>query len=58
MLSGAAAILLPKCPACVAAWVAAGTGIALPTIVAGAIRPSLGVVCLVSVWLLVRRALR
>jgi len=58
VLTGAGAILLPKCPACVTAWVAAGTGVALPSIVASAVRPSLGVVCLVSASLLMRRAIR
>lgn len=47
-ISGAAAILLPKCPLCIAAWVAAGTGVALPRVVADGIRPSLWIVCLVA----------
>jgi hypothetical protein len=50
------AILLPKCPACIAAWIAAGTGVALPAMVAGSIRPLLMIVCVFSVAVLVLRA--
>jgi len=39
------ALLLPKCPLCVAAWIAAGTGVAVPAALAGAIRPGLGIAC-------------
>ena len=57
VLPGAIAILLPKCPICVAAWIAAGTGVAIPTTVATGIRPSLVVACLLLALLLCRRAL-
>ena len=56
LLPGAALILLPKCPLCLAAWIAATTGIALPATVTGSIRPSLIVACLLSATLLLRRA--
>jgi hypothetical protein len=56
-LSGALAILLPKCPLCIAAWVAAVTGVTLPAIVAGSLRPFLVIACLFSALLLVRPAL-
>ncbi len=55
VIPAAIAILLPKCPLCIAAWIAAGTGVAVPTILAGSVRPVLAVVCVVSVLLLVRR---
>jgi hypothetical protein len=57
VLPGAIAFLLPKCPLCLAAWIAAGTGIALPAIVAGGIRPFLVIACMLSASLLVRRAM-
>ena len=56
-LPGAIAILLPKCPVCLAAWIAACTGIALPTMVAGSIRPFLVIACVLSASLLARRAI-
>ena len=54
VVSGALAILLPKCPLCVAAWLAAGTGIAVPAVLAGAVRPVLAVVCVLSLFRLTR----
>jgi hypothetical protein len=56
-LPGALAILLPKCPLCIAVWVAAVTGVTLPAIVAGSLRPFLVIACLFSALLLVRPAL-
>ncbi len=55
---GAIAILLPKCPLCIAGWVAASTGIAMPGMVAGGLRPLLATVCVLAVLLLIRRARR
>ena len=55
MIPGAVALLLPKCPLCIVAWVAAGTGVAVPTVLAGSVRPLLAVVCALSVFLFVRR---
>jgi hypothetical protein len=57
VVPGVIAILLPKCPLCIAVWMAACTGIALPAIVAGGIRPALWIACVFSAFLLVRRAL-
>ena len=54
--SGAIAILLPKCPLCIAAWIAAGTGVAVPAMLAGSVRPVLAMVCIVCVLLMVRAA--
>ena len=54
-LPGALALLLPKCPLCIAAWVAAGTGIALPGTVAGSVRPCLAIACALLVSLALRR---
>jgi hypothetical protein len=53
---GAFLVLLPKCPLCVAAWIAAGTGITLPAVLAGGIRPALAIACAGSILLLARRA--
>ncbi len=44
-IPGLIALLLPKCPLCLMAWIAASTGVAVPAIVANAIRPVLGIVC-------------
>ena len=55
LISGALAILLPKCPLCIAGWVAAGTGLAVPTMLAGAVRPALAAVCVLAMFLLIRR---
>jgi hypothetical protein len=55
VLPGAIAILLPKCPLCIAAWIAAGTGVAVPAMLAGSVRPLLAMVCVASVLLFVRR---
>ena len=54
---GALAILLPKCPLCIVAWVAAITGVTLPAIVAGSLRTFLFIACVFSVFLLIRPAL-
>jgi len=54
-LPGVAAVLLPKCPLCLAAWIAASTGIALPATVAGGVRPFLLVAFSVSALLLTWR---
>jgi hypothetical protein len=57
VLPGALAVILPKCPLCIAAWLAASTGVALPAIFADSIRPALVIASVVSVALLIRRAL-
>jgi hypothetical protein len=57
-VAGVIAILLPKCPLCIAAWIAASTGIALPGVVAGSLRPLLATVCVLTALLLIRRARR
>ena len=44
-IPGVIALLLPKCPLCLAAWIAAGTGVAVPAALAGSIRPALGIAC-------------
>ena len=46
-LSGILWALLPKCPACLAAWIAVGTGIGLSTLAASRIRMVLLGLCLV-----------
>jgi hypothetical protein len=56
LLPGVFLMLLPKCPLCLAAWIAASTGIALPAIVAGNLRPSLLIVSVSLTTLLAHRA--
>ena len=58
LLPGAVLALLPKCPLCLVAWIAACTGVALPTMVASSVRPSLLIACVLPASLLVRRAIR
>ena len=55
VLPGAAAILLPKCPLCLAAWFAAGTGIVLPAVLIDVIRPFLVIACILSAAFVLRR---
>jgi len=50
--------VLPKCPACLAAYVALGTGIGLSLTAATYIRLSLIVVCLATLIFLVAKAIR
>ena len=57
-LTGAGAILLPKCPLCLAAWIAAGTGFAVPAMVLSSIRPLLVIACVLPTLLMLRSVLR
>ncbi|WP_206107715.1 hypothetical protein [Paludisphaera rhizosphaerae] len=50
--------LLPKCPACLAAYVAIGTGVALSGAAATQLRTAIVAVCLGSIGFLVVRSLR
>jgi len=56
-IPGVIAILLPKCPLCVAAWVAAATGVALPAIVTTHLRPALWILCALSAALALHHVL-
>lgn len=59
LLPSAILILLPKCPVCLAAYVALGTGISLSLPVATAVRWALLLICIVSLlFLIVNRLYR
>ena len=45
-LPSAAFLMIPKCPLCIAAYVAAGTGIGISVSTASGIRVSIAVVCI------------
>jgi len=56
--SGLFAILLPKCPACLAAWIALGTGLGVSTVAAARVRGLLLAMSLaLLIWLVGRWAL-
>lgn len=48
VLPTVAALLLQKCPVCMAAWIAAGTGLTVPGMFAESVRPLLGFASLLS----------
>ena len=50
--------LLPKCPACVAAYVAAATGLGISAAAAAALRTTVLVVCVVSLIAVAVKAFR
>jgi hypothetical protein len=55
VLPGAALLLVPKCPLCVATYVAAATGIGVSLSVAASLRSALIALCLLAMaWLIVR----
>jgi hypothetical protein len=55
VLPGVLFALLPKCPACLAAWLAAATGIGLSAQAAGRLRLLLTILCLVPILFLTAR---
>jgi hypothetical protein len=55
VLPGVAFALLPKCPACLAAWLVAATGIGFSAQAAGSLRLLMAITSLVSILYLVAR---
>lgn len=58
VVPGALLALLPKCPACLAAYVAVGTGVGLSATAAGYLRVSLLALCAGAIGLLTARRAR
>jgi hypothetical protein len=62
VLPGAALVLLPKCPMCIAAWLTAASGIAVPAAAAGGVRPMIVALwaagAALATWQIVRRRRR
>lgn len=57
-IPGILLLLMPKCPICLAAYIAMGTGISIPIAAATWLRGSLIVLCIVAlVWLVARLTL-
>jgi hypothetical protein len=58
MVPGVILALLPKCPACLAAYIAIGTGIGLSVSIATSLRLLLVIVCVASLSYLAARRVR
>ncbi|MFT3879496.1 MAG: hypothetical protein QM703_07545 [Gemmatales bacterium] len=55
ILPGAVLLLMPKCPACLAAYIALGTGLSLTVSMAGYVQTGLMVICSIVLTLLTIR---
>jgi hypothetical protein len=58
LLVGAAVVVVPKCPMCLAAWIALGTGVGISITTAAYLRVGLAVMCVVSLAYMVARRVR
>jgi hypothetical protein len=58
VMPGAALVLLPKCPLCLAAWLTAVTGVAIPAAAAATMRWGIAALWVAAVALAARRILR
>ena len=47
-IPGALLVLLPKCPACLAAWIAVATGVSIPVAAAARLNTILAILCVLS----------
>jgi hypothetical protein len=58
LLVGAAVVVVPKCPMCLAAWIALGTGVGISVTTAAYLRVGLAVMCAVSLVYMVAKRVR
>jgi hypothetical protein len=57
-IPGAVLVLLPKCPACLAAWIAVATGVSIPVAAAAQLKTAVAGLCLISLAAILVRTWR